>query len=137
MSGKDFMKKLRLLMLLFVAGCSSSGYVWDVRKWWLDYNNSYSITFYDNSEKKVNEEYEVGKPTKEGYKFLGWKLENFDVNNAMIIGNNQAYVKENYYNTSTKTWLKYIDAPQYINEHLKNVGEAGKTVKIIAQWEKL
>lgn len=66
MSGKDFMKKLRLLMLLFVAGCTSNGYVWDVRKWWLDYNNSYVISFYDNSEKKVNEEYVNEQSVKSG-----------------------------------------------------------------------
>lgn len=66
MSGKDFMKKLRLLMLLFVAGCSSSGYVWDVRKWWLDYNSSYSITFFDSSEKKVSEEYVNEQSVKSG-----------------------------------------------------------------------
>lgn len=53
-------------MLLFVAGCTANGYVWDVRKWWLNYNNSYSIDFYDNSEKKVNEEYVNEKSVKSG-----------------------------------------------------------------------
>ena len=60
------MKKLRLLVLLFVAGCTANGYIWDVRRWWMNFNTSYSIDFYDNEEKISSEEYVNEKSVKSG-----------------------------------------------------------------------
>lgn len=66
MNGKYFMKKLRLLILLFVAGCATNGYVWDVRQWWMNMENSYVINFYDNEDKISREEYVSEKSVKSG-----------------------------------------------------------------------
>ncbi|MBQ8436112.1 MAG: hypothetical protein IJX20_00525, partial [Alphaproteobacteria bacterium] len=60
------MKKLRLLILLFVAGCAANGYIWDVRQWWMNLENSYVINFYDNKEKISREEYVSEKIVKSG-----------------------------------------------------------------------
>ncbi len=60
------MKKIGLLFLLLVSGCSANGYLWDARQWWINYTTSYSIDFYESGERKIGEELVNERSVKSG-----------------------------------------------------------------------
>lgn len=117
------MKKLGLLFLLLVGGCSANGNFWDLRQWWLNFNRSYVIDFYDNDEKIVNEELVNETSIKSG------EIQTAYVGHSVV--SDKIYQVTNYESNSVRAnvagYLHSVSAPAAI--------PAGKPIQVIGVVE--